>query len=198
MQIVYIHGFNSSARSFNYIHGLLPDHEWSAINYKSHQHIEQSMADIVRQLPKGKFSLVGHSLGGILAVLVAAEHIDRVERVASISAPFGGSRAALALRWLPGHPKVMADITPTSAKIELLSQLKLQVPTLSIVSTGGSLPTAPEPNDSIVTVASQKALKFGKKVEIKANHFEILMHEKTVKHLQDFLFQEETDEKPAA
>ena len=128
-----------------------------------------------------------------MAVLTAAEHIDKIERVCAISTPFGGSRAALALRWLPGHPKVMHDITPNSAKIELISQLKLQVPTLNIISTGGSLPTTPEPNDSIVTVASQKALGFGKKVEVKANHFEVLLHEKTVKLLQDFLFQGEVE-----
>ena len=85
---------------------------------------------------------------------------------------------------------MLEDLTPTAPKIELVSQLRLKVPTLSIYSTSGSLFISPEPNDSIVTVSSQKALPFGRKVEVKANHFEVLLHERTVKLLQDFLFEE--------
>lgn len=139
-------------------------------------------------MPKGDFAIVGHSLGGILAVLLAAEHIEQVTAVVAISAPFAGSKAANTLRWWPGHPKIIEDITPTSSKIELISQLRLIVPTLSIISTSGRLPLTAEPNDSVVTVASQKALKFGKKVEVKANHFEVLMADETVQHLKEFLF----------
>ena len=189
MQIAYVHGFNSSHRSFNYIQSKLPGHEIIPISYKSHQPLRDSLDEVRRQLPKGRFSLVGHSLGGVIAVLMAAEHHDRVDKVVGISAPFAGSRAAIGLRWLPGHPKVLHDIIPTAPKIELISQLKLANPTLSIFSTGGSLPTSSEPNDSIVTVSSQKALPFGKKSEVKANHFEVL-HERTVKLMQDFLFDE--------
>lgn len=190
--IVWLHGFNSSHRSFNYLHSKLPQHEIGVVSYNSHQPLRDSMLEVRGQLPKrGQFSLVGHSLGGILAVLMAAEHADRVERLVTISAPFGGSKTASLARWVPGHPAVLHDITPSAAKIELISQLKMQVPTLSIISTGGSLPITAEPNDSIVTVTSQKALKFGKKVEVKANHFEILLHERTVKLIQDFVLEEE-------
>jgi pimeloyl-ACP methyl ester carboxylesterase len=192
MQVAYIHGFNSSHRSFSFIQCKLPDHAVIPISYSSHQPIRDSMDEVRRQLPKGQFSLVGHSLGGVLAVLMAAEHADRVSSLATISAPFGGSRAAITLRWLPGHPKVLEDLTPSSPKIELVSQLRLKVPTLCIYSTSGSLFTSPEPNDSVVTVSSQKALPFGRKVEVKANHFEVLLHERTVKLLQGFLFEGES------
>lgn len=191
MQIVYLHGFNSSHRSFNFIQCKLPAHTIVPISYNSHQPLRDSIDEVRRQLPKGRFSLVGHSLGGILSVLMAAEHVDRVDNLVSISAPFGGSRAALTLRWLPGHPKVLNDLTPSSPKIELISQLRLKIPTLSIYSTAGDLFTSTEPNDSIVTVSSQKALPFGRKAEVKANHFEVLLHERTVKLLQDFLFENE-------
>jgi len=190
MQIAYIHGLNSSHRSFNYVQAKLPSHDIVPINYSSHQPLRDSMDEVRKRLPKtGRFSIVGHSLGGVLAVLMAAEHVDRVDNLVTISAPFGGSKAATALRWVPGHPKVIEDITPTSGKIELISQLKLHTPTLSIISTGGSLPTTPEPNDSIVTVSSQRALPFGRKVEVKANHFEVLLHEKVVQLLENFLFE---------
>lgn len=189
MQIAYIHGFNSSHRSFNYLQAKLPAHDIIPVNYSSHQPLRDSIDEVRKKLPKtGRFSLVGHSLGGILATLMAAEHVDRVEHLVTISSPLGGSKAASLVRWIPGHPRILHDITPTSGKIELLSQLRLETPTLSIFSTGGSLPTTGEANDSIVTVASQKALPFGKKLEVKANHFEVLLHEKTVKHIEDFIF----------
>lgn len=191
MQVAYIHGFNSSHRSFAYVQSKLPGHDIVVVNYDSHQPLRDSMQQVRKQLPKGRFSLVGHSLGGILAVLMAAEHVDRVDGLVCISAPFGGSKAAMGLRWLPGYPKVLHDITPTAPKIELISQLKLSVPTLSIISTGGSLPTSMEANDSIVTVNSQKALHFGKRQEIKANHFEVLLHERTPQLIENHLFEVE-------
>jgi pimeloyl-ACP methyl ester carboxylesterase len=191
MQIAYIHGFNSSHRSFSYVQTKLPAHDIIVVNYDSHQPLRDSMQQVRKQLPKGRFSLVGHSLGGILATLMAAEHVDRVDGLVCISSPFGGSKAASGLRWIPGYPKVLHDITPTSPKIELISQLKLAVPTLSIISTGGNLPTSVEENDSIVTIKSQKALRFGKKLEVKANHFEVLLHERTPQLIENHLFEVE-------
>lgn len=192
MQIAYVHGFNSSHRSFNFIQAKLPGHDIIPITYQSHQPLRDSLDEVRRQLPKKRFSIIGHSLGGVISALMAAEHHDRVDGLVAISAPFGGSKAALALRWVPGYPKVMHDITPISPKIELISQLRLTTPTLSIYSTGGSLPTSPEPNDSIVTVSSQKALLFGRKAEVKASHFEVLLADETVNHIQKFLWPSST------
>lgn len=192
MQVAYIHGLNSSHRSFSFVQCKLPAHTIIPISYSSHQPIRDSMDEVRRQLPKGRFSLVGHSLGGLLSTLMAAEHADRVDNLVAISAPFGGSKAASTLRWVPGHPKVLEDITPTAPKIELISQLKLKVPTLSIYSSSGSLFVSPEPNDSIVTVNSQKALPFGLKAEVKASHFEVLLADETVNHIQKFLWPSST------
>lgn len=188
--VVYTCGFNSSHRSFSYLQCKLPTHTIVPVAYNSHQPLRDSLDQVRNQLPKGRFSLVGHSLGGVISTLLAAEHHDRVDGLVTISAPLAGSRAAVGLRWLPGYPKVLHDITPTSPKIELISQLKLDVPTMCIISTGGNLPTSLEPNDSVVTVSSQRALKFGRKIEVKANHFEILLHERTVKLISDFIFED--------
>jgi pimeloyl-ACP methyl ester carboxylesterase len=192
MQIVSIHGLNSSHRSFNYVHSKLPEHKIIPISYDSHQPMADSIVQVVRQLPKDRFSLIGHSLGGVLSVLIAAEHADKIDNLIVISAPLAGSKAAVLARWLPGHPAILRDIIPNAESIEYISKLQLTIPTLSIISTGGNLASSSEPNDSVVTVASQKALRFGKKVEVKANHFEILQHEKTVKLIADMIFKEET------
>lgn len=191
MHIVYLHGLNQTSHSFNYLRTQLPAHTATCINYSSHQALRDSMQEIRKQLPKGEFSLVGHSLGGVLAVLMAAEHAehaDQMQRLVTISSPFAGSKVAAGLRWLPGHPKVIEDLTPSSPKIELIRQLRLTTPTMCLVSTAGALPLSSEPNDGIVTVSSQKALPFGKKAEVKANHFEVLLHERTIKLMRDFLF----------
>lgn len=188
--IAYIHGLNSSPRSFEYLLKVLPEHNIIRVSYNSHQPLIDSINQVVKQLPKtGELSLVGHSLGGLIASLIATDY-DPVTGLVTISSPLGGSRAAVVMKWLPGHPQVLEDITPSSRHIQLLQMSPPKVPTLSICSTGGHLPTTSEPNDSVVTVASQKALKVGKKVEIKVNHFEILMHDKTAEHLRKHLFGE--------
>lgn len=191
MQVAYIHGFNSSNRSFNYVVSQLPEHDVVAVNYDSHQPLHTSIAQVMKQLPKKEFALVGHSLGGVISTLIAMDHPELVAKLITISSPLAGSRAAGTLKWIPGYPKILHDITPSSKLILAVEASRLAVPTLSIISTGGNLLTSGEANDSVVTVSSQKALKFGRKIEVKANHFEVLMHEKTIKHITDFLFDKE-------
>jgi len=193
--IVWIHGLNSSACSFNYLRAMLPNHNITAITYKSHQPLLESIAQVKKQLPKGRICLVGHSLGGLIAVLLAAEYEGRVDKLVTLSAPFAGSKAANFFRWLPGHPAVLKDIVPLAENILAISRLKLETPTLSIISVRGELVPISEPNDGVVSVASQKALKFGKKVEVNTSHFEILLANETVQLVQDFLFDEPVVEK---
>jgi alpha-beta hydrolase superfamily lysophospholipase len=191
MQLAYVHGFNSSHRSFNHLTSQLPAHDAITVNYDSHQPLDASIAQVLKQLPKKPFVLIGHSLGGVISTLIALQKPELVQKLITISSPLAGSRAAGALKWIPGYPKVLSDITPSSKLILAVESGKIDIPTLSIISTGGHLATSGEANDSVVTVSSQRALKFGKKVEVKANHFEVLMHEKTIKHVRDFLFSDE-------
>ena len=186
--VVYVHGLNSTHSSFSYIIRQLPEHHIHLINYPSHQPLADSIEQVLKQFPKGEVDVVGHSLGGVIATLIAADHPGRIGRLVTISSPFNGSRAASTLRWIPGCLPVISDIVPRSALIARFGQLELKLPTLSIISTGGHLPTSPEPNDSVVSLSSQRALKFGKKVEVKASHFEVLLHDKTVKAISEFLF----------
>lgn len=179
MKTVLIHGLNSSHRSFNYIRNqIYPDAVM--VDYTSHQALEKSLAQVARQLPKDEgYELIGHSLGGVISVLLTHLGLAQPERVTTISSPLGGSKAASIMRWLAHGIEVFNDITPHSKHIKSIQQ-PLSVPLLSIISTGGSLPTSTEPNDSVVTVSSQRALPYGKKVEVKASHFEVLLHDRTL------------------
>lgn len=186
--VAYIHGLNSSHRSFSFLTQNLPDHNIVKVNYNSHQSLADSIAEVRKQLPKGPLNLVGHSLGGLISSLLVADEPERFLSLVTISSPLGGSRAAIYMRWMPGRPAILEHITPTSEHIQRLAIFQTKIPTLSIISTGGHLPTTREPNDSVVTVFSQKALLFGKKIEVKANHFEILMHEKTIDLITKHIF----------
>lgn len=185
--IVWIPGLNSSNRSFNYIIACLPAHNAIKVDYDSHQPLQKSITQVLKQIPSdGEISIVGHSLGGVIGTLLSAD--DRVQELVTISSPLGGSKAANFVRWLPGHPEVLHDITPRSPYIQHILMTPLSVPTLSIISTAGHLNTTSEPNDSVVTVASQIALPFGKKTRVQASHFEILLADETVKLIKKHIF----------
>lgn len=187
--VAYIHGLNSSFRSFAYLTQNLPDHNIVKVDYNSHQPLPESIAQVSRQLPKsGELILVGHSLGGLISTLLVSSDPARFISLVTISSPLGGSKAARYMQYMPGHPPVLEHIVPTSVFIRQLAGFQTEIPTLSVISTGGHLPTTNEPNDSVVTVVSQKALLFGKKIEVNANHFEVLMHEKTLAAISKHVF----------
>ena len=185
-QIYFIHGLNSSSYSFAYISKELDPLNKTRINYNSCQSLTESVIQVAKQLPRNEeIILVGHSLGGVIALLIAQAGNHTIKKVCTISAPLGGSKAAVFARWFAKIP-VLNDITPRAPLIRLLSTKEAPCPVLSIVSTGGGLATSPEPNDSVVTVASQRAVPYSKKVEIKANHFEVLMRDEVVQHIRKF------------
>lgn len=185
--VAYIHGLNQTSRCFGYVLQNLPEHKHVCIDYDSHQPLEASIAQVLRQLPKtGELSLVGHSLGGLISALIACGR--ELTELVIISAPIAGSRAARIAKWIPGAPPIMRDITPSSPRIVEASNSKSTTRTLCLISTTGHLSSEKEPNDGIVTIASQKSLPYGKKIEVKANHFEILMHNRTVELIRKHLF----------
>lgn len=186
--ICFLHGLNSSHYSFAYMAKELGGIYVSNINYTSQQPLAVSIQQVAKQLPKdGELILVGHSLGGVIAMLIAHARTHNIKKVVTISAPLGGSKAAVYARWFVSGLQVLGDITPHSTYMRHIGTAAAPCPVLSIISTGGGLCTTSEPNDSIVTVASQRALAYGKKIEIKANHFEVLMHEQTIKAVRDFI-----------
>ena len=189
--IAYIHGLNSSPLSFKYLSQQLPEHTAHLISYKSHQSLGASLIEVLQQLPiDQKLTLVGHSLGGVIAALIASEFPCLVDQLVAISSPFQGSRAASTLRWIPGSMRVFSDIMPHAPLIARCSSLQLDIPTLSIITTGGHLNTSPEPNDSVISLSSQRGLRFGQQIEVNANHFEVLMSDRAVHIIKNFVFGE--------
>ena len=59
------------------------DHEYSRA-----QHIDDLQAVITENLPSDHVTIVGHSMGGILAGLLTARDVARVQRLAMVAAPY--------------------------------------------------------------------------------------------------------------
>lgn len=181
--IVYIHGANSSSVSFNYIKAKLPIHNAIDIEYDCRVPLQQTIGNLQTQFSNAEpFSIVAHSLGGIIAVYLAT---TPVEKIVTLSTPFGGSKEADLLKWL--HPsQLFNDICTSSWSIRNIPQTK--VPMLSFVTNGHPTNLIREPNDGIVSVQSQRALKGPHYIELDVNHYEVLLHPEPVRHVSTFIF----------
>lgn len=186
----YVHGANSSPVSFNYITSKLPKHTSRPFSYGP----EESLDDISQRLveaiqsSKGKVSLIGHSLGGIVAFLAAFGIKDKVDKIVTMSTPFGGVKYANTLKMFFPKYLLLKQLHTGSDHIHHVLKHDVIVPTLTLISTSGHVPLIAEPNDGVVEISSQAALRNATAQEIELNHFEILLSPDTVKHIRKFIF----------
>ena len=186
--IFYIHGAFSSAIGFTRIIEKLPDHTAHTPEYTVDHSLESIILDINAQIVKlGKpVTIVGHSLGGVIAVAIS--HINPlVTNVVTMSSPFGGSKAADVMKWF-NHHIMFESICTTSATLRRIRTSKLQCPVTSIITNKGGNPMFTEPNDGVVTVASQLALAGSKYVTLSVGHSEVLLTDDAVKITHDIVF----------
>lgn len=188
--IFYIHGANSTPLAFRAIKNSLPFHRDIDIEYDHSRSVTNVVDALVAQINSlgQDVSLVGHSLGGVIALAVARD-CKHVKRIVTMSSPFGGSKLASLLRWIyPTH--LYDDIHPFSTL--MTSVIRHDVPdhtkVLSIVTTGGQTNLFSEDNDGVVTVASQTSLKKPTYIRLSVNHFEVLLASETSDMIHGFLF----------
>lgn len=190
-KIIYLHGLNSSCKIFNFIHSQLPEHDAVFIDYDTFNPIEHSYDDVAARIQTSdEISIISHSLGGIISYLIhARENNLKVNSMVTISAPFAGSDHAKFLKWMYPSFRVLSDLSPRSSIMqEINAPISKKCRMLSLISTSGSIPFIPEPNDGVVTVRSQLASPAKKKIEIDSNHFEIVQDVKAVKEIKKFIF----------
>jgi len=65
--------------------GRSPKPQWAS--YRMEQHIRHVEAALARAYPRGKFILIGHSLGSLLATRLSRRHPQRVSRLLLLSPP---------------------------------------------------------------------------------------------------------------
>ena len=184
--ILYIHGYNSTGKIFNYLISQLPKHNAIVVEYNSSHAIEKSVEKALEHTPQEEpFFIIGHSLGGIIAHYLATSYDLDVRGLISISTPFGGHEIAGKLKWFYPRIKVFWDLSPNSACIRGLQDGELTCPFLCIVSTAGCLPFMNQLNDGVVT---QRAITATKTVDVASNHFEVMQDPKTLAEVSQFIF----------
>ncbi len=189
MKTFLLHGLGSTPASMVYLQQELD--ESFPISYNSHQRLDDSIAH-VRQViqdfiePGEEFNLIGHSLGGLIAHHIA-QHNPQVKKLVTIASPLGGSKAAWLLQYMVVGSPVFADLTTSSWYVRHIKSNPPPADVLSIIATEGGWSLFGEPNDGTVELSSQRALPYGKKVEVDANHFEVLLRLETLHAIKDFL-----------
>jgi len=155
MNLVYIHGANATSESFNYIRSKLGD--GIDINYDSRNGFENNLKDMQTTLD-GRTDLVfiAHSLGGIYSLHLANSMPKAVKGAITLSTPYGGAEVADYAQYFLPFSRLMRDIGPSSWVMKQASRIEIQHPWTNIVTVKGQSPFMHEPNDGVVTIASQK------------------------------------------
>jgi pimeloyl-ACP methyl ester carboxylesterase len=179
MNLVYIHGANATSESFNYIRDKLG--KGIDINYDSRNGFENNLKDMLVQLKSTRdIGFIAHSLGGIYALHIANAIPKQVLGAVTISTPYGGAEVADYAKYFLPFSRLMRDIGPSSWVMKQARNIKIQHPWCNIVTVKGQSPFMHEPNDGVVTIASQKHHDDMELVEVEYNHYEVVLSEQVI------------------
>ena len=184
MNLVYIHGASATSESFNYIRSKLG--KGIDINYDSRNGFENNLNEMQVQL-KGYSDLVfiAHSLGGIYSLHLANALPDAVKGAVTLSTPYGGAEVAEVVKYFLPFSRLMRDIGPSSWAMKQADKIKIQHPWTNIVTVKGQSPFMHEPNDGVVTIASQKHHEDMELVEVDCNHYEVVLSDAVIKLVKE-------------
>jgi pimeloyl-ACP methyl ester carboxylesterase len=184
MKLVYIHGANATSESFNYIKSKLGT--GLDINYDSRNGFENNLKDMQSTLD-GQTDLVfvAHSLGGIYSLHLANSMPAAVKGAVTLSTPYGGAEVADYAQYFLPFSRLMRDIGPSSWVMKQAKRIKIQHPWTNIVTVKGQSAFMHEPNDGVVTIASQKHHEHMELVEVDYNHYEVVLAEPVIKIIKE-------------
>ena len=189
MLIVYIHGASATGESFNYIRDHITGYEDLVVNYDSRNGFEKNLADMRYQLSNyHTIFFICHSLGGIYALHLADEMPERVLGAITLSTPYGGAEIADVAKYFLPYSRLLKDIGPNSWAMRQARRIEIRHPWTNIVTITGNAPWVVQPNDGVVTIASQR--HHGQDMElvdIESNHYEVVLSDQTVKIIQERL-----------
>jgi pimeloyl-ACP methyl ester carboxylesterase len=179
MNLVYIHGANATSESFNYIRSKIGS--GIDVNYDSRNGFENNLNDMLAQLKDVKdLAFVAHSLGGVYALHIANALPDNVSGAVTISTPYGGAEVADYVQYFLPFSRLMRDIGPSSWAMRQADKIKIQHPWTNIVTVKGQSPFMHEPNDGVVTIASQQHHDDMELVEVEYNHYEVVLSDTVI------------------
>ena len=180
MTIVYIHGASATSESFNYIRQQIGGED-IIINYDSRNGFENNFKEIQAQLGNtSNMFFVAHSLGGIYALHLANAMPKQVVGAVTLSTPYGGAEVADVVKYFMPFSRLMRDIGPSSWAMKQADKIKIQHPWTNVVTVKGQSAFMHEPNDGVVSIASQKRHIDMELIEVDYNHYEVVLSEHVV------------------
>jgi len=184
MTLVYIHGASATSESFNYIRSKLG--KGIDIEYDSRNGFENNLNMMQLQLEDvTDIAFVAHSLGGIYSLHLANAMPDQVVGAVTLSTPYGGAEVAEVVKFFLPFSRLMRDIGPSSWAMKQADNIKIQHPWTNIVTVKGQSPFMHEPNDGVVTIASQRHHEDMELIEVDYNHYEVVLAESVVKLIKE-------------
>jgi pimeloyl-ACP methyl ester carboxylesterase len=184
MKLVYIHGANATSESFNYIKSKLGN--GLDLNYDSRNGFENNLKDMKSTLQDCKdIVFIAHSLGGIYSLHLANSMPGNVKGAVTLSTPYGGAEVADYAQYFLPFSRLMRDIGPSSWVMKQANRIKIQHPWTNIVTVKGQSPFMHDPNDGVVTIASQKHHADMELVEVDYNHYEVVLAEPVIKIIKE-------------
>jgi pimeloyl-ACP methyl ester carboxylesterase len=186
--IVYIHGANATANSFNYIRQHI-DQPNIAIEYDSANGFEENLKEMKEVLKNYQnIIFIAHSLGGIYSLHLANAFPKNVKAAITISTPYGGAEIADYVKYFLPFSRLLKDIGPSSWPIKQAKELKISHPWTNIVTTSGQSPWMTVPNDGVVTISSMKKRKESMEIiELNFNHYEVVISDVVVNIIKNKL-----------
>jgi len=186
MKLVYIHGANATSESFNYIKSKLGS--GLDLNYDSRNGFENNLKDMQSTLQSYKdIVFIAHSLGGIYSLHLANSMPSAIRGAVTLSTPYGGAEVADYAKYFLPFSRLMRDIGPSSWVMKHASRIKIQHPWTNIVTVKGQSPFMHEPNDGVVTIASQQHHGDMELVEVDYNHYEVVLADPVIKLIKERL-----------
>jgi len=184
MTLVYIHGASATSESFNYIRSKLG--KGIDINYDSRNGFENNLNEMQTQLEGvNNIVFIAHSLGGVYSLHLANAIPKQVVGAVTLSTPYGGAEVAEVVKFFLPFSRLMRDIGPSSWAMKQADKIKIQHPWTNIVTVQGQSPFMHEPNDGVVTIASQRHHKDMELIEVDYNHYEVVLAESVVKIIKE-------------
>jgi pimeloyl-ACP methyl ester carboxylesterase len=184
MTLVYIHGASATSESFNYIRSKLG--KGMDINYDSRNGFENNLKEMQAQLASvNNIVFVAHSLGGVYALHLANAMPQQVQGAVTLSTPYGGAEVAEVVKFFLPFSRLMRDIGPSSWAMKQADRIKIQHPWTNIVTVKGQSAFMHEPNDGVVTIASQRHHADMELVEVDCNHYEVVLSDAVVKLIKE-------------
>jgi pimeloyl-ACP methyl ester carboxylesterase len=179
---VFIHGAGASSASFNYMQDRCPWDHVVLIEYSIQQTFEHNLSEMQSTVDSvdGPLFFVAHSLGGLFALQLASTRPQRTQGGVTISTPYGGSELASMMRVFSTVPHFFADIDPMGSVIRRGLTTPAPRNWINLVSTAGTSFWSREPNDGVVSLASQRAHPEIATVDMPINHHEILLFEPAI------------------